>query len=544
MIGHSPLILALAGTAIFMFGINIASENLQKLAANRVRDLIAQLSDKPYWGVALGVLLTVLIQSSGAVTSMLVGLGSAGVITLKQVMSVILGTTIGTTITVQLLSLNVGQYGLPLFTFAFLVQFLTTKRVLKLTMSVVMGFGLIFWGLELIGYGTQVLKEARLFIDMLQILKGNPWVAILITAAITAVVHSSAVTIGFAMTLASAGLISLTDAIYWVYGANIGTTATALIASAGGNYVGRQVAWAHMIYKVAGVLLFVFLTEPFAELLYTGMIQRDVANSHTVYNLLAALIFYPFIQSGAKAIEKLFPPSVSERAFSVKYLDRATYQSASVALAHAEREVLRMADIVQSMVVDSVNLFRNENHEQEESIKTRDNKVDLLNREIHLFLAEIMDQSQGQRLEKPMMRLMSFATDLENIGDVVDNGLLDLARKKHTLKLQFTEPAWKEIQSFHAEVVEVMSLSVSCFQTQDPDLASKVIAAKREIRKIEKGIRESHILRLVENRDDSIKTSSVFIDCLGEYRRIVGLVSNHAYGVARTVPTFPVPTEG
>ncbi|MCB0356527.1 MAG: Na/Pi symporter, partial [Bdellovibrionales bacterium] len=182
---------AFAGIAFFMFGMNLASESLQKLTANRTRELLSKVTNRPYIGVLVGVALTVIIQSSGAVTSMLVGLASAGVIKLHQVMSLIIGTAIGTTVTVQILSLNIAQYGLPAFSGAFVVYFLTRNKLLKHSMQVVMGFGLIFWGLELIGLGTLSLREMDYFINALQTFKENPLLTILVSAIFTAVVHSS-----------------------------------------------------------------------------------------------------------------------------------------------------------------------------------------------------------------------------------------------------------------------------------------------------------------------------------------------------------------
>jgi phosphate:Na+ symporter len=258
---------------------------------------------------------------------MLVGLGSAGVFGLQQVMSVILGSTVGTTFTVQLLSLNVAQYGLPIFAVSFTIFFLAKNRILKQVMATAMGFGLIFFGLEMIGFGTQELRNVQTFSAFLRSLNENPFLALLVTATFTGIVHSSAVTIGFAMALTVSGQISLVDAVYWVYGANIGTTATALLASFGGNYVGRQVAWAHCFYKIVSVLLFLPFTEQLANLFGSDSPQRDLANIHTAFNVGAAAVFYPFIKHGSRLIEKVFPPSESEKEFTVKFLDRGNYQS-------------------------------------------------------------------------------------------------------------------------------------------------------------------------------------------------------------------------
>ncbi|MCB0412011.1 MAG: Na/Pi cotransporter family protein, partial [Bdellovibrionales bacterium] len=324
---HSSFVLALAGIAFFMYGLNLVSENLQRLTANRTRDALQKLSAKPYLGVFLGVLITLMIQSSGAVTSMLVGLGSAGVINLQQVMSIILGTTIGSTFTVQIISFNIAQYGLPIFVLSFIVYFLTQKRVLRDAMAAVMGFGLIFWGLEMIAQGTTDLRHSQLFMGLLTSMKANPTYAILFTAFFTAVVHSSAVTIGFAMTLVTSQLITLGDSVYWVFGANLGTTATALVASIGGNYVGKQVAWAHTFYKIASVLLFLPFAEQLADWIATGNGSRDVANFHTVFNILAAVVFYPGIQWGARLVEKIMQPSENDKKFSSQFITKKDWES-------------------------------------------------------------------------------------------------------------------------------------------------------------------------------------------------------------------------
>lgn len=528
MANHSILVLILAGTAFFLFGMNLVSESLQNLAVNRVRDVLSKLSDKPILGVLAGVIITVIMQSSGAVTTMLVGLGTAGVITLSQVMGVILGTGIGTTITTQLLSLNIAQLGLPFFALSFTVYFLTNKKTLSRIMQTIMGFGLMFWGLELIGFGTAELKNVQIFVSSIDYLRANPVTMVLMTAAFTALVHSSAAVVGIAMAMASSNLISVTDAFYWVYGANIGTTATALMAATNSNSVGRQIAWAHCIHKLFMVGVFYFITPYVADLMTTGSVARDVANAHLIFNLAGAILFFPFIKRGADFIEKIIPLSQSEKEFSVKYLDRVNFESPNVVLAHAERECLRMADIVNSMIKDSIFVLKDENQELVEDLRLRDNKVDLLNREISLFLTKYMDQNDGA-LHKQMVRLFSYASDLESVADVVDNSILELARKKHSLKVTFSDSGWKEIESFHSAVTEVAELSMSCFQLSDRDLATKVVFKKRVIRKLEKQMREAHIQRLVQGVKESINTSSIHLDVLSDYRRMVGLLSSHVY---------------
>lgn len=530
---HSSILVTLAGTCLFMYGMTFASDHLQKLAANRIKDIITTLAKRPIWGVGLGVILTIIMQSSGTVTTMLVGLGSARVITLRQVMSVILGTAIGSTFTVQVISLNISQYGLPLFVACFMVYFMTKKRTVVNSAAVGMGFGLLFWGLELISLGTDELRNVQIFQSLIETMRTNPLLAVGLTAFFTAVVHSSSVTIGLAMSLATSGLITLEDSVYWVFGANVGTTATALTAAIGGNYIGRQVAWAHCFYKVTSVLLFMPFAHQLAEVMSTESLPRAIANIHTVYNLAAALAFYPFINRGSDLVETLFPPTESEKEFSVKYISKGgDWASPSVALAHAEREILRMSDVVQSMLEDSLKLFREEDPDLVESIRRRDDRVDLLHREISLYMAQHLEEAPAP-IQMGMMRVMNFSADLESSADVIDNMLLDLAAKKHALKVDFSAEGWRELEEIHEAVMQVAALSLSCFQRQDHDLARKILVQKRNVRRLEKRFRESHMTRLVKGRPETIRTSSIHLDVLGEYRRIVTLMSGHVYSLVK-----------
>ena len=529
---HSPLILTLGGVALFMLGMNLASENLQKIAADRIKDIVTVLAKKPVWGLFLGVALTMILQSSGAVTTLLVGLGSAGVITISQVMSVILGSAIGSTLTVQVLSFDILQYGLPVFGISFFVYWLTKRRTVKTCASAVMGFGLLFYGLEVIRLGTDEMRNFEAFQSLIKQFSDSPLLAVAGTAFFTAIAASSSVTISVGMMLTSHGLISLEDAMYWIFGANIGTTATALIASSGGNYVGRQVAWAHTLYKLFSVALFLPFAHPLATYLSTGAATRDVANINTYYNVISAVLFFPFVNWGARLIEKLFPPHASERVFSAKYLTQKDWQSPAVVVAHAEREALRMADIVTSMIEDSIRLFQKEDIDLVEDMRRRDDRTDLLFRELNLYLAQQIDQAPDG-LRQQMLRLMYFVTDLEAAADVVDNQMLELAQKKHHLRVDFSREGWDDLMQLSTAVTLVAQMAIAAFQTQDKDLAAKVIFHKRNIRKLEQRMREGHMARLVKARPESILTSSIHLDVLGEYRRIVGLLSNHVYSLLK-----------
>ncbi|MCB0414547.1 MAG: Na/Pi cotransporter family protein [Bdellovibrionales bacterium] len=513
-----------------MFGISIISKQVQKLSSNSIRDLISRLDEKRSLGVFVGVLLTMVIQSSGAVTSMLVGLGSAGVLNLGQVMSVILGAAVGSTITVQLLSLNITQIGMPVFAIAYLISFLTRKKTLERIMRIIMGFGLLFWGLEVISAGTSELRNLEAFSGFIGYLNENPFVTLVFSTVITAIVHSSAVTVGFALSLAQSGIIDLTQAFYWVYGANIGTTAVALLAATGGNYVGRQIAWAHVFAKSLTVFVLFFLTSELAHVISTGVLVRDIANAHTLLNVIMLVAFFPFLDMGVKFIQYLFPPSQKEKDFGAKFLNVNDFDSPHVALAHAEREALRLGDIVNRMMVVSIKLFEKDDKELQERVKISDNQVDILNHEIKSFLANHLEDNT-KFLNERFMSVMSFVTDLENVADVIDNSVLDLAKKMHALKLKFSDEGWGEIVALHKELVHLTTLSLTTFQVQEKDRANEVISLKRKIRNMEQTYRETHLRRVFNGNEVAMKSSSVHLDLISEYRRASGLLANHAYRI-------------
>ncbi len=529
MLQHNDLVLLLGGVAFFMYGMSLCSHFLEKLMINRVRLLLNKLSTNSFLAILVGAALTVLLQSSGAVTSMLVGLGSAGVITLSEVMGVIIGSAVGSTLTVQLISFNIAQWGLLVFIGAFSVYFIAKKDFIKKVMGVLMGFGLLFFGMELIGLGANAIAKVPFVTEIFKNLSGNPWASLLVATCFSGFVHSSAVTIGLAMGFTQAGMISMYDAFFWVLGANIGTTSTALMASIGGNYIGRQVAWAHFFYKAVSVLIFSYFAISGVNWVMSFSVNevRAIANAHLVLNVVSAILFFPFIRWVARFIEFLFPKGSGDKVFGAKFLRRETYSSSAIAETYASREIMRMADIVMSMARDSIRLFEEDDQEIRESIEERDNMVDHLFREIKDFLLGEEGVDQNDEVNKSVMEMIMFASDLESAADIIDHTVLDLSRKKNYLKLEFSEEGWREIKKMHTEMLNVCALGVNCFIRHE--LAENVINSKRALRKLENNLRQSHIERLNQGMRESINTSSIHLDLLSEYRRVSSLISNHAY---------------
>lgn len=539
--GNSNFMILIAGIAFFLYGMTLASQALEKLMAHRISLLMSKLSQSQILAIVVGISLTTLLQSSTAVTSMLVGLGSARVINLRQVMGVIIGTAIGSTLTVQLISLDIGQYSLPFFAMAFFVYFQTKKNAVKNFCLVVMGFAFLFLGIKMISMASHQFADHPLLKEFFQEIRENPWYSFLGSTIFCALIHSSAITIGLAMSLASAKVITLFDALMWVYGANVGTTFTAILASVGSNYVGRQVAWAHFFYKVLSVAIFYFFTQTFLDVLssFDFTQSRLIANAHLFFNLLSALIFYPFINMGANFIEKLIPKAAADE-FGTEYLSLNNYHSSALALSYGNREVLRMADIVITMIQDSIRLFEHPDPSLIESIKERDNKVDFLYRETKMFLLDHANKSPTA-VHQSVMNMIMFLSDLERAADAIDINVIALAIKKNALKLEFSPEGWQELKEMHNHVVKVVSMGVNSFNTRE--LCSEAIRLKRDLSKTETIFREHHIARLHKGLRDSINTSSIHMDLLSEYRRIASLVCNHAYTSEKTNALTLEPTK-
>lgn len=529
---NSYFVILFGGVCIFLYGMSVASRSLENLLSSRVSILLNKLSQNNFMAIVIGISLTTLLQSSGAVTSMLVNLGSAKVISLPQVMGVIIGTAIGSTLTVQLISLDLSQFALPLFILSFIVYFFSKKSGIKTIALAFLGFSLIFFGMGMISSAAHHFAELPALQEAIQSIKANPYQSLLISMLFCALVQSSAVTVGLVMTLVTAQILTLHDAMFWVYGANIGTTSIALIAAIGSNHVGRQVAWAHFFYKTLSVAIFLIGTihENFVSFLI-GMNSnpsRQIANGHLIFNLLSAAFFFPFIKPAARFIEKLFPKDPKED-FAAKYLSLNNYQSSALAISYAHREIMRMADIVLTMINDSLALFDHAEPQLIESIKDRDNKVDFLYRETKMFLIDQANNSPNG-VNQPVMNLIMFVSDLERAADAIDINLTTLAIKKNALKLEFSQEGWEDLKLMHSQMVKVSQLAIHAFNQRE--MCQEAIQLKRDLAKLEIQFREHHIGRLNRGLRESINTSSIHLDILSEYKRIASLICSHAYNTS------------
>ena len=521
----------LGGTALLLYGVRLVGEGLQRAAGTRLRHVLSTLTGNRFKALLVGAGVTAVLQSSSATTVMLVGFASAGLLSLRQTIGVILGADVGTTVTVQLLAFDLLSLS-PLVVFIGWLVWATTKGTPKYVGQAILGFGFLFLGMKLVADGTAPLEQSVLFRDLLTALTNQPLILLVIAAAFCGLVRSSAATIGLALSLGATGILPLAGAIPIIFGANIGTAVTALIAAIGQNAEARRVATAHAVFKVVGVALFYPFMAPFADLVsHTAPdVQRQIANAHTIFNVIVAALFLPTSAFAAEFFTRLIPERDGSPTGAM-YLNPQTLDTPAVALGQALRETLRMGDVVIGSLRDAIVVLERNDENLLRAVIARDDLIDRLEEDIKSFLIGLSAQSLTEEQAERETALIFVIADLEEIGDVIEKNLLELAQKKIDGGHVFSAQGWAEIQDVHTKVVENLELAMGALAAQDPLIAEKVIRHKTRINEMEREYRQTHIDRLHSGLRESIDTSSIHLDLLANLKRANSLAAGIAYAV-------------
>jgi len=522
------------GMLLLLYGIKILNDGLQNAAGSKIRSLLRSLTSNRLSAVGGGAFLTGLIQSSSATSVMLVGFVSAGLMTFRQTLAVILGADIGATLTVQLIAFHVYDYAVLLIGIGLSFTFFA-KRILPRNLGQsLLGFGFVFLSLKIMIEAMTPLQGNELFRQVFIALTGTPVLGIVLAAGVTALIHSSAATMGIALALATSGLIPLHAALTIILGANIGTCATALIASLRSPAEARRVAWAHVLFKVCGVLLFLPFLSLFQDLVVqtTPDISRQIANANTLFNVIMAVVFLPLLGPFSRLIMMVVPEQEEEKKFGPMYLDDHVLGTPALALSQSTREALRASDIVREMLIDSVKVFQSDDPQLITSIKDKDNLIDLLDRQIRLYITRLSSTNLSESQSRRAMAVLEIARDLENIGDIVDRNIMPLAMKRISKGITFSQEGMDEIISFHKKVLGNFDTAISAFAGHDRDLADSVLRNKEELGTIERELIQAHLDRLRKGFRESIETSHIHLDLIGNLARINSLITHIIYPIA------------
>ncbi len=524
----------LGAVAILLYGLQLAGNGLQEITGARFRALIASVTRNRFVGAGVGALLTAIIQSSSATTVILVGLTGAGMIQLSQTIPIILGADIGTTLTVQLIALQIQKIAPFVIASGFFLHFVAKKKRYKSIGHALLGFGFIFLALDMMNEAMKPIQSYPWIKELLQSVEGQPLLAILIAALLTAFFHSSAATLGIALAMGAQGLMTLKAALPILLGANIGSCAAAWIASLGAPVEAKRVAVAHVLFKIFGIILIYPFLSPFESWIAetASSVPRQIANAHTFFNLGLACLFLPLSTPFAKGVTWLVsPPPPEKDPFKPKYLDTKLLDSPSFALEQATQEALRMADIAQGMFDDILNVLIKNNQERLEEIEKREAILDHLHRETKLYITRLSQNALTAEQSAREVAVLGLINNLENIGDIIDLNLIDLARKKINTGVRFSDAGIKELTEFHQMISQDFMLAISAFKTENLKLAENLIREKGRVHTRERTLRAAHIHRLHLGISETIESSAIHLDILTNLKRI----KSHITSIAHTL---------
>lgn len=522
------------GVGLLLYGMQTLSDGLQKIAGARLRTVMNTLTNNRISALAVGALVTMLIQSSTATTVILVGMTSAGIMTLKQSLGVILGADIGTTVTAQLIALKVTEIALPIVGLGATLFFFGKRESYKRYGQVLMGFGMLFLGLKIMSETMYPLKESPFFPEVMAQISDIPILAMVLAAIFTFLIHSSAASVGIIMVMGMQHLITLKGAIYLLFGANIGTSFTAMISSIGSSREVQRVATAHLLFKVAGVILFLPFVTPLTMLMenITSSPGYQVANMHTFFNITIAILFLPFTNQFGALLLKILPDKEGkEYPFQTRYLDINLINIPSIALGLATKEINRTFDYIYDMTKDIAKILEKNDESLLKVVAHKEDRVDILFKEISSYLTSVLRQSLSKQEFLKCMGLIHILNDLEHIGDIIEKNVIYLAQCKIEGRCIFSEDDWDEVYIMHKRVCELTQMANTAFVTSNRELAEKAYHLQTEIKKMERHLRILHIHRMRVS-GSSVETGAVYLDLINALLHISGHVRNIAWEVA------------
>jgi len=538
------------GLGLFLYGMDMMSSSLQRTAGGRLRAILGTLTANRYLGAVVGAGVTMVIQSSSATTVMLVSFVQAQLMSFTQTLGVILGADIGTTITAQLIAFKLTDYALLMIALGFGLKLLGRRRKLRNTGNVLLGFGMLFYGMAVMNMAMYPLRTYRPFLDLLAGLE-NPLLGILIGTVFTALIQSSSAFTGVIIVLAQQGFLTLDAGIPLIFGANIGTCVTAALASLNSGRDARRVALAHTLFKVAGVLAVVFWTPAFADFvrsvspggaidpadttLMARYIPRQVANAHTIFNVGLALLFLPFTSLFGRLILWLMPdrPEPVEARYRSRFLEPSMLQTPSLALNLAKVEILRMGEVVRDMATDVIKPFVDNDMEVVDRLHEQEHEVDDLDQQISDYLIDIGKQDLSEEQTEEVYLMMHVTKQYEFIADIIDKELRPLAHKKASLGTDFSASGRKEVEAYHIKMLKQISRGLEAFREDSLETAKKMTRKAARYVALESGYRQAHFERVSDNVTESMATSDVHLALMDALRKM----NSHSADIARAMLT-------
>ncbi|AFU11482.1 sodium:phosphate symporter [Bacillus toyonensis] len=526
----------IGGLGIFLFGIKYMGDGLQQAAGDRLRDILDRFTTNPLMGVLAGMLVTVLIQSSSGTTALTVGLVSAGFMTLRQAIGVIMGANIGTTVTAFIIGIKIGEYALPVMAVGAILLFFFKNKKVHSVGQVVFGFGMLFFGLELMSAGMKPLRSLEAFQDLMISMSDNPILGIIVGTVFTLIVQSSSATIGILQELFGQGAIDLQAALPVLFGDNIGTTITAVLAAIGTSIAARRAALVHVIFNIIGTIIFTIILIPFTNLIQYFQTslnlnpEMTIAFAHGTFNVTNTIIQFPFIAVLAWIVTKIIRGEDASINFKPQHLNPIFIeQSPAIALTEAQKEIIRMAEFSLDGLKEA-NQFLNTQDKKHANMATQlEGAINNLDKKITEYLVLLSEKPLSSADSEKHSVLAGVVGDIERVGDHVEN-LVELVDFQISNRVSLSDDALTELNEMLELTISTLQDAINALTNFDTELAQTVIAKERKIDQMERVLRKRHVIRLNE-RSCSGDASIIFVDMVSNLERIGDHAVNIADGV-------------
>jgi len=525
------------GLALFLFGMEQMAGALKAVAGQRMKVILARLTSNRLMGAVTGAFVTAVIQSSSVTTVLVVGFISAGLMSLSQSVGVIMGANIGTTITAQIVAFKVTKAALLMIGFGFSMLFFSKNEKIKQYGTMLMGLGLVFFGMSVMSEAMKPLRSFQPFLDLM-IQMENPVVGILIAAAFTGLIQSSSATTGIVIVMASQGFISLPAGIALAFGANIGTCITAMLAAIGKPREAVRAAAVHVLFNVAGVVVWLAFIPQLAELVTTlspshpgltgvdrlaAETPRQIANAHTIFNIANTLLFIGLSTQLARLVEWLIPDKPFEDqilAVTARYLEPELLSTPALALDRVRMEVQHMGEVVQRMLDRIMPAILGGSKQSLKDIREMDDEVDVLYAQILDYMGQLSKGALTEEQTDEFLELMAALSELEIIGDTIETNLVDRGRDRIDAEVSISGPTRKVLSDFHELIKTATAKAIHAVAHRDVATAREVIDMKADISRISDSAAAHQASRLVASEPKRIPAYTIEMDIIEKQKRI------------------------
>ena len=526
----------LGGLGLFLFCIKYMGDGLQIAAGDRLKYILDKYTTSPFLGVLVGIFVTALIQSSSGTSVITIGLVGAGLLTLRQAIGIIMGANIGTTITTFIIGFNISAYALPiLFIGAFCLFFVKIEKVNNVG-RILFGFGGVFFSLTLMSGAMAPLKYLPAFKDVMVSLSGSPILGVFIGTTITVLVQASSATISILQNIYQEGLIPLKAALPVLFGDNIGTTITAIIAVIGSNTSAKRLAASHVMFNVVGTVIFLIFLTPFSmfvakmeQILHLNP-KMAIAFAHGSFNMMTTVLLFPFIGVLEYLVVKIIKDKKEDEEEAYKTtLDPALITAPVIALGQVKQELITMTGFALKNFKTSVSYFFDRDEKLFEKVEKREEKINTVDQEITKYLALLSKQDFGEKEGEEIAAYLDLCRDIERVGDHA-HGIVKDVKYGISKKFKFSDTAYAEIKELEEIVENMIETATVALKESSVDKAVEVIDLHNKEREKEKKIRKNHIKRLSEQTCE-IKAGLSFVDLVLHFTRI----ADHTRNIAERV---------